>query len=130
MPGAVKMRHINEVKVTVGSGRSARSFSLTSRQAREVEAFISTRLKKATAEKEKTVAAEKVLPELADDALRPATMLRGARYKADMTQKELADVLGIRQHHLSEMENAKRPIGKQMAKRLAEVFKSDYRLFI
>ncbi len=129
MQGAAKMRHINEVKVTVGSGRSARSFSLTSRQAREVEAFISTRLKR-PAEKEKTIAAEKVLPELADDALRPATMLRGARYKADMTQKELADILGIRQHHLSEMENAKRPIGKQMAKRLAEVFKSDYRLFI
>lgn len=45
MQGAAKMRHINEVKVTVGSGRSARSFSLTSRQAREVEAFISARLK-------------------------------------------------------------------------------------
>lgn len=129
MPGAVKMRHINEVKVTVGSGRSARSFSLTSRQAREVEAFISSRIKR-PAEKEKTASAEKVLPELADDSLRPATMLRGARYKADMTQKELADILGIRQHHLSEMENAKRPIGKQMAKRLADVFKSDYRLFI
>lgn len=129
MQGAAKMRHINEVKVTVGSGRSARSFSLTSRQAREVEAFISSRLK-LPAEKEKTIAAEKVLPELTDDALRPATMLRGARYKADMTQKELADILGIRQHHLSEMENAKRPIGKQMAKRLADVFKSDYRLFI
>lgn len=129
MQGAAKMRHINEVKVTVGSGRSARSFSLTSRQAREVETFISSRLKR-PAEKEKTVPAEKVLPELADDALRPATMLRGARYKADMTQKELADILGIRQHHLSEMENAKRPIGKQMAKRLADVFKSDYRLFI
>jgi DNA-binding XRE family transcriptional regulator len=129
MPGAGKMRHIDEVKVTVGSGRRARSFSLTTRQAREVENFISSRLKR-PAEKEKTITAEKVLPELADDALRPATMLRGARYKADMTQKTLADILGIRQHHLSEMENAKRPIGKQMAKRLAEVFESDYRLFI
>ena len=72
----------------------------------------------------------KVLPELADDVKRPATTLRGARYKAAMTQKELAGKLGLRQHHLSEMEHGKRPIGKQMAKRLGEVLRCDYRLFV
>lgn len=57
-------------------------------------------------------------------------MLRGSRQKAEMTQTELADILGISQHHISEMENAKRPIGKLMAKRLAEIFKCDYRIFL
>ena len=57
-------------------------------------------------------------------------MLRGSRQKAEMTQKELADALGIAQHHISEMENGLRPIGKEMAKRLATFFKTDYRIFL
>lgn len=128
MSAAAKMRHTEEVKVTVGSGKAARRFSLPARDAREVEAFIKSRLKKPATEK--LVPAEKTLPELADDELRPATMLRGARYKAELTQKRLADMLDIRQHHLSEMENGKRPIGKEMAKRLAKALDSDYRLFL
>lgn len=39
-----------------------------------------------------------------------------------MTQQELADALNINQHHISEMESSKRPIGKAMAKKLAEIF--------
>lgn len=57
-------------------------------------------------------------------------MLRGSRQKAEMTQKDLAELLGISQHHISEMENAKRPIGKLMAKRLAEIFECNYRIFL
>jgi ribosome-binding protein aMBF1 (putative translation factor) len=122
------MRPMADIKVTVGSGRNVRSFSLPARHAREVEAFIISRLQQTAIEK--SIPAGKVFPELTDDAARPATMLRGARYKAEMTQKQLAAKLEIRQHHLSEMEHAKRPIGKQMAKRLAAVLACDYRLFI
>jgi len=57
-------------------------------------------------------------------------MLRGSRYKDDITQRELAKAIGISQHHISEMENGKRPIGKEMAKRLAKFFKTDYRVFL
>ena len=57
-------------------------------------------------------------------------MLRGARYKEDITQRDLAKAIGISQHHISEMENGKRPIGKEMAKRLAKFFKTDYRVFL
>ena len=59
-----------------------------------------------------------------------ALMLRGGRHKAEMTQKELAEALGINQSHISEMENSKRPIGKVMALRLAKIFKTDYRKFL
>ena len=59
-----------------------------------------------------------------------ALMLRGGRHKAEMTQKELAEALGINQSHISEMENGKRPIGKVMALRLAKIFKTDYRKFL
>jgi len=53
-------------------------------------------------------------------------MLRGARFKADISQKELAQSIGVSQHHISEMENGKRPIGKEMAKRFADFFKIDF----
>ncbi|MBW6499687.1 MAG: helix-turn-helix transcriptional regulator, partial [Bacteroidales bacterium] len=55
---------------------------------------------------------------------------RGYRYREDLTQKQLADLAGIPQRHISEMENSKRPIGKERAKKLAKVLNADYRLFL
>lgn len=57
-------------------------------------------------------------------------MLRGSRHKNDTTQKDLAEAIGVSPHHISEMENGKRPIGKEMAKRLASYFETDYRIFL
>ena len=59
-----------------------------------------------------------------------ALMLRGSRHKMELTQKELADALGISQNHVSEMEHGKRPIGKVMALRMGKFFKTDYRKFM
>jgi plasmid maintenance system antidote protein VapI len=47
-----------------------------------------------------------------------------------LTQTKLSELTGIPQHHISEMENGKRPIGKETAKKLAAVCKVDYRLFL
>jgi transcriptional regulator with XRE-family HTH domain len=56
--------------------------------------------------------------------------LRGARKRETLTQKELARLVGVSQTHISEMEHGKRPIGKDMAKRLAKVLKVNYRVFL
>jgi DNA-binding XRE family transcriptional regulator len=127
MPEPRKMRPTEEIEVTVGSGRSARRFAIPASRKKEVLKFMSSRMKRAA---EKLIPAEEVLPELADSTKRPATMLRGARHKLNMTQTELAAKIDIRQHHLSEMENGKRPIGKEIARRLAAVLKYDYRVFL
>jgi len=57
-------------------------------------------------------------------------MLKGCRAKEEITQKVLADAIGVSQHHISEMENGKRPIGKEMAKKFADYFEVDYRIFL
>lgn len=57
-------------------------------------------------------------------------MLKGGRHKAGLTQKALADQIGVKPHHISEMEHGKRPIGKNMAQRFAKIFDVDYRLFL
>jgi DNA-binding XRE family transcriptional regulator len=56
--------------------------------------------------------------------------LRGARKREALTQKELAHLVGVSQAHISEMEHDKRPIGKDLAKRLAKALKVNYRVFL
>ena len=53
--------------------------------------------------------------------------LRAYRNREGLTQKQLAELTGIPQHHISEMENGKRSIGKERARRLAEALHCDYR---
>lgn len=59
-----------------------------------------------------------------------ALILKGARAKEGLTQKELAEKLCVKTHHISEMEHGKRPIGKAMAHRLAAILKIGYRAFL
>jgi len=56
--------------------------------------------------------------------------LKSCRNAEGWTQTYLAELLGIDRANISNMENGKRPIGKAMAKKLAKVFKTDYRMFI
>ena len=57
----------------------------------------------------------------------PGYNLRVYRYRADLTQAALAKKADIRQAHLSEMENNKRPIGKGNARKLGKLLGFDYR---
>jgi predicted transcriptional regulator len=56
--------------------------------------------------------------------------LRGLRSREELTQKQLAEMVGIKPSHISEMEHGKRPIGKVMAKRLAKALRTDYKVFL
>ena len=56
--------------------------------------------------------------------------LRGLRRRENLTQKQLAEMIGAKPSHISEMENGKRPIGKDMARRLAKALRTDYKVFL
>jgi len=60
----------------------------------------------------------------------PADALRGARHMEGLTQAQLAERIDIKPHHISEMENGKRTIGKKMAKRLANALNTEYKVFM
>lgn len=68
-------------------------------------------------------------PEVTDENL-PGYCLRGARGREEITQKELAQITGIPQRHISEMERGKRPIGKETAKKLAKALSTNYKVFL
>jgi DNA-binding XRE family transcriptional regulator len=56
--------------------------------------------------------------------------LAGARTREGLTQMQLSEITGIPQRHISEMENGKRPIGKEMAKRLGNALNIGYKVFL
>ena len=74
---------------------------------------------------EPTVPAEEVFP-----ASTPGSRLRGARGLREMTQAQLAQLIGINVPNVSAMENGKRTIGKAMAKKLGDALGFSYRLFL
>ena len=76
-----------------------------------------------------TVPWRKAFPAWSDAQL-PGVALAGARTKEGVTQVQLAQMTGIPQRHISEMEHGKRAIGKERAKKLADVLKIDYHVFL
>jgi ribosome-binding protein aMBF1 (putative translation factor) len=68
---------------------------------------------------------EEVFPDM-----QPGNILRGARHREGLTQAQLAATIGVKPSHISEMEKGKRPIGKDMAKRLAKALNTSYQLFL
>lgn len=60
----------------------------------------------------------------------PGDTLKGARLMHELTQAKLAAMIGVKASHISEMEKGKRPIGKEMAKRLAKALSTSYQVFL
>jgi DNA-binding XRE family transcriptional regulator len=59
-----------------------------------------------------------------------SVVLRGYRHREGITQAQLAEMTGIPQRHISEMEHDKRSIGKEAARKLAKALNCDYRRFL
>lgn len=76
-------------------------------------------------EGEKLYTPQEVFPESS-----PGNRLRGLRAREGITQKELAEVLGIRPHHVSEMEKGVRSISVGMAKRIGDAYDISYKVFL
>jgi ribosome-binding protein aMBF1 (putative translation factor) len=76
-----------------------------------------------------TIPWRKAYPECSEEQLIGKALV-GARYREGLTQIQLSDMTGIPQRHISEMENGKRPIGKEMAKRLGKALNINYKVFL
>lgn len=57
-------------------------------------------------------------------------VLRGARFREDMSQVKLAKLSGVNQNEISKIENGKRGVGEKVAKRLAKPLKINYHLLL
>ncbi len=70
------------------------------------------------------------MPQLEKKLTKAGALLKGLRTREGLSQIEFAKRIHVTQANLSNMENGRRPIGKNIAKRLEKVFGVDYRYFI
>lgn len=77
-----------------------------------------------------SIGADELYGPLEEAYTKPGGLLRGLRVREGLTQVEFAKKLDITQANLSSMENGKRTIGKELAKRIAAAFNIDYRYLL
>jgi len=120
----MKKRHIDETEIIV-KGKRPRLFVVTKDKARGV-----IQLLKDYEVVDEGVTRKEAFRDLHEKYSEAGSILKGERYSTGMTQVELAEKLGVDQADISKMESGIRPVGKAMAKRLAKVFRTDYRVFL
>ncbi len=128
MSAVAKMLPTERVTIKIGQGQTE-VVLLPKDAANNLLLFIK-QCQPALQERENSIKIEDIKPKMKDPTLRIASILRGARYKENMTQVNLAKKLKITQSDLSKMEHGKRPIGKKLAQRIADILKVDYRIFL
>jgi len=108
------------------------TLKVPSENAQQVEAAITGilaltghKIRRFNAEGEELFSREEVFPDS-----HPGSRLRGLRTREGITQKQMAEQLGLRQHHISEMEKGTRPISLDMAKRISKTFDISYKVFL
>ena len=116
MPVATKKPHIDEDMITLRL-RVHRS------NAPRIKEYVQT----VEAGDERTYTIAEVFPEYVGEE---HVAIRAYRYRENLTQRQLAELTGIPQRHISEMENGKRTIGKELAKRLGKALNADYKVFL
>ncbi|MBI5557668.1 MAG: helix-turn-helix transcriptional regulator [Deltaproteobacteria bacterium] len=117
MPEATKKRHIDEEMITLRLRVHRSNAPRIKEYAQTVEA-----------EDKRNYTVAEVFPEYIGKEQQVA--IRAYRYRENLTQRQLAELTGIPQRHISEMENGKRVIGKELAKRLAKALNADYKVFL
>ena len=77
-----------------------------------------------------TVPVDKVFKGIDKKYGKVGATVRGLRIRDELTQKKLAAKLSIHQVHISQIEHGKRAVGKKLAQKFADVFHTDYQLFL
>ncbi len=76
-------------------------------------------------EADDSISLEEIFPDL-----HAGSAIRGLRHREGMTQAQLAEKIGVSVQRVSEMENSRREIDKETAKRLASVLNTTYKVFL
>ncbi|MBF0229833.1 MAG: helix-turn-helix transcriptional regulator [Desulfamplus sp.] len=118
MQEATKKHHIDEEMVTIRLRVHRSNAPKIKEYAKAVELD----------DNKQTYTIDEVFPEYIGKKSQIA--IRAYRYRENLTQKQLAQLTGIPQRHLSEMENGKCVINKEIAKTLAKALNTDYQMFL
>ena len=81
-------------------------------------------------EKDDILSIEDVFGDLISEYGESRSLLKGLRRREGLSQIEFAKKINITQTNLSAIENGRRSIGKELAKRISEAFNIDYRILL
>ena len=79
---------------------------------------------------DQSISIDKLFSGLTQKSGEPGALLKGLRYREGLSQIDFSKKLNISQTNLSAIENGRRTIGKELAKRIASLFGLDYRIFL
>ena len=77
-----------------------------------------------------SIPASDLFADLDQERTKAGALLKGLRARENMNQTAFAKAIAVTQANLSKMEHGKRPIGKQIAKRIEQVFGDHYKYFL
>jgi len=116
------------IKIEVSQGKKRKLYLVSPEDAAAVEAILGRLDNRAS--DEDYVDADVLYPHLKDPIQGPATSFHGIRLRTGLTQKQMAEKIGVSQSDVSKMEKGERPIGKKIAMRIGEALGIDYRRFL
>lgn len=125
MSGHTKAHHTNDCKVIVIVRGKERVAYIPENKMKKLEEFLD---KHSNLEDGSPLAWEVLAKDRIEKYKKAGLVLRGMRYRENMSQIELAKKSGVTQNEISNIENGKRTVGEKIAKRLAEALNFDYRL--
>lgn len=112
--------------VVVNLRNSKKSYDIPLSHQKELEKI----LEKYSEDDDTPVAWEVLAKERIEKYRKSGLVLRGMRYREGLSQKHLAEISGITQNEISNIENGKRTVGKKVAEKLAKVLNFDYRMLL
>lgn len=131
MSARTKMHHTDlqkdHYKIIIVTPTTEKVSYISTKNIEKIEAFLE---KYAEIEDDSPISWEKLAKERIEKYKRAGLALRGMRYRENMSQKELAKRSGVSQNEISKIENGKRTVGVNVAKRLAKALNFDYRLLL
>ena len=111
MSGAVKT-HL--IKIEIMEGKKRKFYLIQKKAADAVQTLLGQLNESETG----SILSDQLFPNLSDPSKTPGIALRGVRLRYHLTQKKMAEKIGVSQGDLSKMEKGNRPIGKKLAMRI------------
>ena len=118
-------------KVSTTTGLTDFHFSVPNAEVPWIEKLLKTALKSIeTQESEENAEKDSYSIEEVFGTIAPGEVLQGYRFRDELTQKQVAEAVGVKQHHISDMERGHRKISRKMATRFAVLFKTKPEVFL
>lgn len=102
------------------------SYQISFSHINELEAL----LKKYSEDDDVPIAWDVLAKERIEKHKKAGLVLRGMRYRENLSQRQLAQKSHVSQNEISKIENGKRSVGEKVARKLASALNMDYRLLI